>query len=178
MKKLQQWTPRPESPQPPSAPFISLAHRSFTHPTYGTLKPCFVSKNISALLPTCASLLQTSPVQRILGLSDLSVPTLIVPWKRMLATHLRLTHFSHNTFNATVIWTNAEVRAKEGLHKGDSPDQGDLVTGLEDNFEVEWVHGETEGLAFKGNFWGKEGLDSKAPGGSGKESAEVWFARD
>ena len=43
------------------------------------------------------------------------------------------------------------------------------------NYEVEWVHGEEEGLAFKDGFWGKEGLDSRSPGGTGKDSTEVWF---
>ena len=34
-----------------------------------------------------------------------------------------------------------------------------------------------EGLAFKDGFWGKEGLDSRSPGGTGKDSAEVWFEK-
>ena len=42
---------------------------------------------------------------------------------------------------------------------------------------MEWVHGEEEGLAFKGGFWGKEGFDSRSPGGTGKDSAEMWFEK-
>ena len=48
--------------------------------------------------------------------------------------------------------------------------------GLDDHYEVEWVHGE-EGLVFKDRFLGKEGLDSRSPGGTGKDSAEVWFKK-
>jgi len=50
-----------------------------------------------------------------------------------------------------------------------------VLIGLDEHFEVEWVHGEEEGLAFKDGFWGKEGLDSRSPEGTGKDSAEVWF---
>ena len=39
------------------------------------------------------------------------------------------------------------------------------------------MHGEKEGLAFKDGFGGKEGLDSCSPGGTGKDSAEMWFKR-
>ena len=42
---------------------------------------------------------------------------------------------------------------------------------------MEWVHGEEVGLAFKDGFWGKEGLDSRSPGGTGKDSTEVWFKK-
>ena len=47
-----------------------------------------------------------------------------------------------------------------------------MLLGLDEHFEVEWVHGEEEGFAFKDGFWGKEG---RSPGGTGKDSAEVWF---
>ena len=41
---------------------------------------------------------------------------------------------------------------------------------------VPWKRrGEEEGLAFKDGFGGKKGLDSCSPGGTGKDSAEVWF---
>jgi len=68
------------------------------------------------------------------------------------------------------------VREKEGHKRNERGD--DMVIGFDENFEVEWVHGDDEGLAFKGGFWGKEGPDSRSPGGSGKESAEVWFGRE
>jgi len=173
--KAQQLTPRPPSPKPPSASFTQLAESSFSHPTYGVLQPCFVPGTISSLHepmthPHCVDLLASHPVQRILGQSDLSIPTLIIPWKRTFATHLRLAHFSENLFNVTVIWSNAEVREKEGFENG-----GDVLIGLDLHYEVEWVHGEEAGLAFKDGFWGKEGPDSRSPGGTGKDSAEVWF---
>ena len=61
---------------------------------------------------------------------------------------------------------------KEGFES-----RGDVLYGLDDHQEVEWVHGEEEGLAFKDGFWGKEGLDSRSPGGTGNDSAEVWFKK-
>jgi hypothetical protein len=50
------------------------------------------------------------------------------------------------------------------------------------NYDVEWAKAsdsdeeEFEGLAFKGGFWVKEGLDARSifPG-VGKDSPEVWF---
>ena len=175
VKKAQQLTPRPPLPKAPSGSFTQLAESSFSHPTYGKLQPCLVPETVSSLYehttyPHCVDLLASHPVRRILENSDLSIPTLIIPWKRTFVTHLRLVHFSENLFNVSVIESNAEVREKEGFESG-----GDVLTGLDDNFEVEWVHGEEEGLAFKDGFWGKEGPDSRSPGGTGKDSAEVWF---
>ena len=64
-----------------------------------------------------------------------------------------LTHFSENLFNVTVICSNAEVREKEGFESG-----CDVLYGLDDHYEVEWVHGEEEGLAFKVGFGERRGL--------------------
>ena len=85
---------------------------------------------------------------------------------------ISLTHFSENLFNVTVICSNAEVQEKEGFESG-----GDVLYGLDDHYEVEWVYGVEEGLALKDGFWGKERLDSRSPGGTGKDSAEVWFKK-
>ena len=70
-----------------------------------------------------------------------------------------------------MIFSNAEAREAEGFPSG-----GDVVSGLDQNFEVEWVTGTEEGLAFRGNFWGK-GRNANALVGRGKQSAEVWFAK-
>lgn len=176
-------TPRPTAPNAPDSPFTSLAEKSFTHPTYGTLKPCLVPNSVAyaeTVTPVyqpreCDKILNSFAVQRILGASNLSIPTYIIPWKRTFVTHLRLSHFSGNLFNATVLWSNADTREQEG--RGTRESGGDLLIGFDERFEVEWVHGEKEGLAFKGGFWGKEGLDSRSPEGIEKESAEVWFAK-
>ena len=40
-----------------------------------------------------------------------------------------------------------------------------------------WVYGEEEGLAFQDGFLGKEGLDSRSPGRTGRDSAEVRFKK-
>ena len=103
-------------------------------------------------LPSLRGLLASHSVRRILKNSDLSIPTSIIPWKRTFATHLRLAHFSENLFNVTVIWSNAEVRQKEGFESG-----GDVLYGLDEHFKVEWVHGD-EGLAFKDGFWERRDL--------------------
>jgi hypothetical protein len=182
VEDAQRITPRPATPKAPSAPFTSLAEVTFSHPSYGTLQPCLVPASVRLSsdslfeFPQCVNLLSSHSVQRILAASDLSIPTYIISWKRFLATHLRLAHFNENLFNVTVIWSNSEIREKEGYLDG----EGDLLTGLDDQYEVEWVHGSTgqeeEGLAFKGGFWGK-GVDAPSLNGVGKESAEVWFAK-
>ncbi|KAF9471387.1 beta-lactamase/transpeptidase-like protein [Pholiota conissans] len=178
--KAQQLAPRPSLPNPPTLPFAALAEATYTHPTYGILQPCAVPETIDKPLPSrsahkeCKEHLKSWTVQRIITTLDFSAPSFIIPWKRTFATHIRLTHFSGNVFNATILWSNADVRAREGFSQ-----DGDLLIGFDEHFEVEWVNGEgeEEGLAFKGGFWGKEGLDSRSPTGKGKESAEVWFAK-
>ncbi|PPR01447.1 hypothetical protein CVT26_015080 [Gymnopilus dilepis] len=189
VEKAQKSTPRPEEPKLPSAPFSALAEGTFHHPTYGTLRPCLVPSSVSsapdsadALSSSCSNLFSSYAVQRILSQSDLSVPTYIFPWKRFFVSHLRLAHFNGNLFNVTTVFSNADVREKEGYSHGDGEggpeSKGDVLVIWEERFLAEWVHGEEEGLAFKGDFWGREGLDSRSPGGTGKESAEVWFAKE
>ncbi|KAH9484585.1 Protein flp [Psilocybe cubensis] len=179
VNKSQQVTPRPSPPVLPNLPFTSLAEKTFHHPTYGSLKPCLAPQTVSSIAGQtephrphshCGDFLQSTAVQRILGASDLSIPTYVIPWKRSFSTHLRLAHFTGNIFNLTNLWSNADVREREGYKSG-----ADLLTGFEEAFEVEWVTGDDEGLAFRGGFWGREGPDSRSPEGSGKASAEVWF---
>jgi len=141
VKTAQKTTPRPSSPIEPSAPFVALASKTFGHLTYGALKPCLIPSSLpdpNSTYPLrthahCAALLSSHPVQRILSISDLSTPTYIVAWKRTFATHLRLSHFDENLFNATVLWSNADVREKEGY----GSIKGDILVGLDFNFNVE-----------------------------------------
>lgn len=217
IRAFQLLTPRPTLPKPPSSSVEFLAQRTYDHSTYGSLQPCVVPSSLPSRAlqqrAECSTLLNSLPVRRILQATDLTIPTLIIPWKRVFVTHLRLQHFDANLFNASVIWSNADVRREEGLvtplsaaeginsrvvaqseqdqaamyrsggtsngHLSVGEDGGDLLTGLDRHFTVEWAvqDGEEEGLAFKGNFWGMEGSDAKAPTGEGKEGAEVWFAR-
>ncbi|KAJ7916461.1 beta-lactamase/transpeptidase-like protein [Mycena leptocephala] len=165
IRQTQDVTSRPSPPVLPSVPSVSWKALSGTSKTAGR----------SA---ACTEFINTPVVQRILGAStsaeedSTSIPTFIAPFKRALATHLRFAHFAGNVFNASLIWSNGEVRAAEGYPKG-----GDVVVGLDERYEVEWVSGGAdEGWAFKGNFWGKEG-DVRALEGEGKDAAEVWFAR-
>ena len=152
--------------QPPTASFSDL-EKTYTHLAYGTLRPCHVSHERHDVSSYCAGVLNDPVVQRILEVSDQNIPTLIIPFKRIFATHLRLTHFDRNTFNVTVIWLNSEAAGH---------DQGDgVLVGLDESYEVEWVNAGREGggLAFKGGFWGREELDSDA--GEPECSTEVWF---
>lgn len=220
---LQKLTPRPEFPTLPAAPLTSLAEKTYYHPTYGNLQPCLVPSSLKhdhVLRDThatqtthkhCDTLLASLPVQRILDGTDLTIPTLIIPWPRLLASHLRVQHFTGNLFNVTVVWSNGETRKREGyvararqntnldVRSGEKQqkafsdagsfeeweDEGDMLIGLDEHFELEWVlprnthnnDGGEEGLAFKGGFWGMEGPDAMSPKGQGKESAEVWFTR-
>ncbi|KAF9449778.1 beta-lactamase/transpeptidase-like protein [Macrolepiota fuliginosa MF-IS2] len=181
--------PRPDHPSPPTVSFSDLQKRTYRHPTYGMLKSCVISSSpldsteteqtVTAVADDCPAIISSLPVQRILDISDLSIPTLIIPFKGRFTTHIRLTHFTGDVFNATAIWTNAEVRLEEGLgsvENGHWTDDGDVVIPLLD-FEVEWsARGGVEGLAFKGNVWGR-GVGAREPVGDGEEGAEVWFTR-
>ncbi|KAG6864602.1 hypothetical protein C0991_008334 [Blastosporella zonata] len=190
--------PRPKDPQPPPRPIPSLEDYSFSHPAYGLLEPCFVppgapgprnNASISSFLPLgvavpqkhidpsdratfCAAFIQQPATQLLLSNTPVSkVPTIIIPFHRTFATHLRLTHWSGPWFNVSVVWVNHNTE--------DSKEQRNRVLiGLDERFEVEWVtvNGE-EGLAFRGGIWGMEGADAQAPEGAGKAGAEVWFAK-
>ena len=55
-------------------------------------------------------------------MSNTSIPTFIIPFKCMFATHLRLTHYSGNNFNGSGPWTNDDAHERDGYEKG-----GDIV---------------------------------------------------
>ncbi|KIK51282.1 hypothetical protein GYMLUDRAFT_208774 [Collybiopsis luxurians FD-317 M1] len=180
--------PRPMKPDAPTHPVHSLEGSIFVHPTYGTLRPCFVRFNARhPFLSECAEVLgdpvvlqiiETPPTHNSTLEDTLTIPTVIIPFKGFFFTHIMLRHFSGNIFNGSILWSNRAVRVKEGYHDKDQ-DDGDVIVGFDDRFEVEWVHGKEssdEGLALKGDFWGK-GKYARAPGGTGKGSAEVWFAK-
>ncbi|KAJ7839007.1 beta-lactamase/transpeptidase-like protein, partial [Mycena olivaceomarginata] len=149
-------TPRPSPPVLPATSFELMEGR-FHHPTYGLLSTCYA--RASEPSPTCAVALAHPVVQSILNASSPDVPTLIVPFKRTFSTHLRLAHFAGNLFNASVVWSNHDVRRAEGHTQGE-----DVLVGLDNRFVVEWVpragaagDGDGDGWAFSGDFWGKEG---------------------
>ncbi|KAF8999419.1 beta-lactamase/transpeptidase-like protein [Cyathus striatus] len=177
-------TPRPEPVTLPKKPIERLGEKTFHHPSYGTLRLCVVPSSLDLLLSfrhhhdDCAAALKTPTANMILSRSNLSIPTIIVPWNRFFATHLRLTHFQEDIFNVTMVWGNAEVRKEEGFFSGGEgeEDDGAVLLLQEVRFQLEWVHEPEEGLAFRGGFWGKEGLDAREPEEKeGKGSAEVWF---
>ncbi|KAJ6511836.1 beta-lactamase/transpeptidase-like protein [Mycena vulgaris] len=162
-------TPRPAPPVLPATPFTAM-EGTFAHPTYGSLSPCYAQ---NAASPICAATLGHPVARAILAASEPGVPTLIAPFKRTFATHMRLAHFAGNKFNASVVWSNADVRRAEGHAAG-----SDVLVGLDNRFEVEWVPGgaEGDGWAFKGDFWGKDG-EVRPLEGAGAAGAEVWFGR-
>ncbi|KAJ7704705.1 beta-lactamase/transpeptidase-like protein [Mycena metata] len=176
IRKNQAVTPRSSPPILPSAAFSDM-EGTFTHGAYGSIQPCFVQSKASGLSAACSSVINTPVVQRILGASSAdTIPTFIVPFKRTFSTYLRLAHFSGNTFNATLIWSNSDARAAEGY-----PEGGDVVVGLDERYVAEWVSGtgdesSEDGFAFTGNFWGKAG-EVRPLEGEGKDAAEVWFGR-
>ncbi|KAF9441628.1 beta-lactamase/transpeptidase-like protein [Macrolepiota fuliginosa MF-IS2] len=177
----QTHTPRPDSPTPPSAPLEVLASGTYNHPAYGVLQPCLVppqhysltshSDHLHSSKEThayhvhahCEALLTSPTAQYIFSQTNLSIPTLLIPFKRTFATHLRLQHFTRNIFNISVLWGNAELRRAEGysysgdLHMyagkaekqhilpsplfpaGNGGDEGNMLIGLDENFEVERV---------------------------------------
>ncbi|KAH0589798.1 hypothetical protein H2248_005512 [Termitomyces sp. 'cryptogamus'] len=185
--------PRPQDPQPPPRPISTLQDYSFEHPAYGLLQPCFVpprppnSQNSSSTqahdflrrgessanrVQSCAAFLQHPTTQLLLSQSTVAdIPTLVIPFHRTFATHLRLTHWSGPWFNLTVVWGN------HGEHES-KDEKNRILIGLDERFEVEWVtYEEEEGLAFRGGIWGMEGPDATAPKERGKKGAEVWFAK-
>ncbi|KAJ7209185.1 beta-lactamase/transpeptidase-like protein [Mycena pura] len=176
VRKNQDVTPRPSPPVLPSVPFSAM-EGTFTHGAYGSIQPCLVQSRPS---PACTAVLDAPVVRRILGAPSSSadtVPTFIVPFVRTFSTHMRLAHFSGHTFNASLIWSNSDVRRAEGYAEKD--EDGDVLVGLDDRYVVEWVgngNGTGDGWAFTGNFWGKEG-DVRKLEGEGKDAAEVWFGR-
>ncbi|CAK5267240.1 unnamed protein product [Mycena citricolor] len=156
--------PRPSHPEPASLPFSEM-QGVFSHAAYGPFSPCLFDAPTSCSDPTVERMVQANA-------SLHPAPTFVVPFKRTLATHLLFTHFSGNTFNVSVIWSNTQARLDAGYPAG-----GDVVVGFDERHTVEWVGGAREarsqhGWAFGGNFWGAEG-------GYGEvlEGAEAWFGR-
>lgn len=203
-------TTAPENPTPPSAGFDKLGQGKFHHPAYGTLAPCLVPSSLNRKssplsdeanqtpLSTgsinefenphtnCTHVFSLASSRRLLANTPLDRPTYVATWDRSLSNLVRFEHFDSNLFNATVAWSNADIRRKEGLSSAGVEDEGDILIELDQRYNVEWVaaggelgseEGDSEeGLAFTGNFWGKEGPYSEAPAGVGKGSAEVWFS--
>ncbi|KAF7331629.1 F-box domain-containing protein [Mycena kentingensis (nom. inval.)] len=181
--KNQKVTPRPADPRKPSASWNAM-QGTFGHGAYGNISPCFVASRGTGSTPACTEVLKDSVPRRILAASppNASVPTFIVPFKRTFSTYLRFMHFDANVFNVSYVWSNADVRRKEGFALGTGEDDGDVIVGLDDRYVVEWVDGDAnkgvaDGWAFSGDFWGKAGEVRPLEGETARERAEVWFGR-
>ena len=137
---------------------------TFNHGAYGSISPCFVQSKTAGLTTACEAVFNTSVVQRILGASSAdTIPTFIVPFKRFFATHLRFAHFSGNTFNASLIWSNSDARAEEGY-----PAEGTSSSGS------------TSGMKWSGLMRGRPGrmgLHSKTISGARRGMYVRWRVR-
>lgn len=185
----------------------------YDNPAYGAFDVCYVqSASEGSTSGKCAEIVAHPVVQRIVSSyhnsttgenADRPPPTLILPFPKFFSTYIMLRHFDGNTFNASVVWSNWDVRQREGyanstaLGIDEEEDEGDMITGLDDRYEVEWVSatsatssepasagsaGGEAGWAFRGNFWGAggdaaDGVDGEMRGKKGREGAEVWFGR-
>ncbi|KAG6895643.1 hypothetical protein C0992_000242 [Termitomyces sp. T32_za158] len=152
-KKRRMAIPRPQDLRPPPRPISSLQDYSFSHPAYRLLQPCYMApellnpqnvsstgvddfaqrKAINDRARSCAAFLQHPTTQLLLSKTPFtSVPTIVIPFRRTFATHLRLTHWSGPWFNLTVAWGN------HGEHES-KDDKNRILIGLDEQFEVEWV---------------------------------------
>ncbi|KAJ6471138.1 beta-lactamase/transpeptidase-like protein, partial [Mycena vitilis] len=150
IRENQAVTPRPSPPVLPTSAFAAM-EGSYKHPTYGSFSPCYMHSRKAGLSPTCTDVVSHPVVKSILDVSTSGIPTFIVPFKRTFSTHLRLAHFTGNLFNASIIWSNNDVRRTEGHTQG-----GDVLVGLDNRYTVEWVPGRSfaeDGFAFTGDFW-------------------------
>ncbi|KAG6860771.1 hypothetical protein C0995_007674 [Termitomyces sp. Mi166 len=191
-QKRRMAIPRPRDPQPPPRPISTLQEYFFQHPSYGLLQPCYVppgslsihtspsihrehaygnKKSSTNRAQSCAAFLQHPTTQLLLSKTPADIPTLVMPFPRTFATHLRLTHWSGPWFNVTIAWGNhREHESKDEKNR--------ILIGLDERFEAEWVtYEEEEGLAFRGGIWGMEGPDATAPEDVGRKGAEVWFTK-
>lgn len=183
LAKRKSYTPTPETPKQPSTAFERMTG-SFSHPTYGDFNPCLVQSDLTAVSDDCQKLAHHPVVAKALNATASSVNeplALVAPFSKFFVSYVVMRHFDGNLFNASFVWSNWDDREREGYSKNN---EGSLITGIDDRFEVEWVETETEnGFAFRGNFWGASGeavngIDGEMKGARGKDGAEVWFGRD
>ncbi|KAJ7061143.1 beta-lactamase/transpeptidase-like protein [Mycena amicta] len=187
IQQNQAVTPRPKADRVrlPSTEFARMQGR-FGNGAYGEMEPCFVGVEVdSARNEMCEEVLNSPVVRRILAASEsdsdseqVTVPTLIVPFKRTFSSYIRLAHFDGNLFNASVIWTIPSAAAHDQDDKEEGEGEEEVIVGLDRRYLAEWVPGvgrvlvgddarememekekekEKDGWAFRGDFWGKEG---------------------
>ncbi|KAJ7061146.1 beta-lactamase/transpeptidase-like protein, partial [Mycena amicta] len=125
IQQNQAVTPRPKDDRVrlPSTSFARMQGR-FGNGAYGVLEPCFVGVDASAGARNeseiCEEVLKSPVVRHILAASEqVTVPTLIVPFKRTFSSYIRLAHFDGNLFNASVIWTTTAAHDQDDKGKGE-----------------------------------------------------------
>ncbi|KAF9049390.1 beta-lactamase/transpeptidase-like protein [Hymenopellis radicata] len=139
----------PENPSDPSTPFADM-EGTYSHPAYGTFNACYIDTSPSE---GCATAVNHPVIQQVLGNS--TTPALVMPYPRYWAKYILFQHFDGNLFNASMIWTNWDMRREEGLETNmDEVTEGDVITGQDARFVAEWIDGQ---WALRGDFWGASG---------------------
>ncbi|KAG6844991.1 hypothetical protein H0H87_001934 [Tephrocybe sp. NHM501043] len=96
-------TPRPTDAQSPSVDFTALAGK-YHSDAYGPLELCLVSTTFPTASSSCKVL--AANVSKILpGAVNTSIPTFIGTWDSTGSSHIRLSHFSGDRFNVSVLWS-------------------------------------------------------------------------
>ncbi|KAF8993845.1 beta-lactamase/transpeptidase-like protein [Cyathus striatus] len=153
-----QVTLRPEPVELPKKPIELLGEKTFHHPTYGTLRP---RQQQIWSCPEATSLFR--PLSYLGNGSSLPIS---------------VSHTFKEMYLTSPWYGGMRGEEEEGLFAGGEgeEDDGAMLLLEDERFQLEWVHEPEEGLAFRGGFWGKEGLDAREPEEKeGKGSAEVWF---
>lgn len=99
-------TPRPSPAAPPLVTFPSFAG-TYDNLGYGPMELCYIPPYANATTeasPACRSLVEQIPVI-LPGKVDPSIPTYVANWNKASSTHLLVTHFNGNIFNATGVFS-------------------------------------------------------------------------
>ncbi|KAG6827402.1 hypothetical protein H0H92_011930 [Tricholoma furcatifolium] len=141
---------------------------------YGSIELCLVSPppSPSSASARCKSLAATAS-EILPGAINSDVPTFLAEWDSPWATHVRLEHWSGNTFNVSIVSSVPTGNPEEpfwtlyGL-------AGEPVEPALAEFDFD---GDSRGVGLIG-VWGA-GTDVPSPEGETiRERAEVWFARN
>jgi CubicO group peptidase (beta-lactamase class C family) len=113
LREVQKTIPRPGNSTLPDASLATLATSTFAHPAYGQLRPCLIPESISSIskLPHtalhnthahCNAYLSSPPIRRLLADTDLTRPTLVIPFDRVATTHLLISQGSDESWSLNV----------------------------------------------------------------------------
>ncbi|KAF7350296.1 Beta-lactamase class penicillin binding protein [Mycena venus] len=153
--------PRDEKAEEPAVPYTALAG-AYTHAAYGTLDFCLFWENATTG-DACARLSKDAG-ERLPGVIDPNVPTLLARWDTMVTNFIRLTHYAGNVFNLTALYSYPPVVPGTDLWVR-------KIEGVWAEFEVK---GNDIGFS-PFELWGSE--TGSPEGDTVEERAEVWFTK-